>query len=396
MAFEIAAIDAFHVSSGGHDYWQSYRSENRAESARYVLKPGWRTAYGKQVDTCIMRVTLRSGQVGWGEATEPIVPEVIAQLATELIGPLSRGTSFDTVEAFTDFAYDLNRGRGHVAGYELLAIAALDIALCDALAKEAGKPLAALFGATPPASQKLYLSGLRRATLDERAAFLAERVAEGFVAAKLFVDANSDATIAEIAGLKERVPGDWDVMVDALWSYDSPEKAADFSARLADFEALWFECPLVPEAIADHCKLRRTGGAPVALGETFFTAWQLRDWLDAEALDVYQPDVGRTGFAGGVRQAKMVRDAGVRLTPHMGSGSPVVQAAALHFHAAECGELPCEFQIDLASFLPDAFASGWRFAGGRAIMPDAPGLGVAIDEDALAKHVRKAYRYAAD
>ena len=396
MAFEIAAIDAFHVTSGGHDYWQSYRAENRQESARYVLKPGWRTVYGKQVETCIVKLTLRSGQVGWGEATEPIVPEVIAQLATELIGPLSRGTSFASVDEFRDFAYDLNRGRGHIAGYELLAIAALDIALCDALAKAENKPLAALFGATPPSGQRLYLSGLRRNTLEERAAFLAERVAEGFTAAKLFVDSDSEATIAEVAALKERVPGDWDIMVDALWSYNDPEKAAAFSARLADFEALWFECPLVPEALADHRRLRRAGGTPIAIGETFFTAWQLRDWLEAEAFDIYQPDIGRTGFAGGVHQAKMARQAGVRLTPHMGTGSPIVQSAALHYHAAECGELPCEFQIDLASFLPDVFASGWRMAEGKATIPDAPGLGVAIDEEALRRHLLKTHSYAAD
>jgi L-alanine-DL-glutamate epimerase-like enolase superfamily enzyme len=92
----------------------------------------------------------------------------------------------------------------------------------------------------------------------------------------------------------------------------------------------------------------------------------------------------------------MVAEAGLRLTPHMGTGSPVVQAAALHFHAAMCRDLPCEFQSDLSGLLPDCFSTGWRISAGRALRPEREGLGVDIDEAALARHVARAFSYTAD
>lgn len=384
--FEIARVEAFHVASAD-SYWRGYRNANRQESARFALKPGWRTVYGQHVETCLVKVTLADGQIGWGEATEPVCPEVIGQLITRLIAPLCRGIAFGTVAEFTAFAYDLNRGRGHLSGYQLLAIAALDIAICDALAKRAGKPLAALFGHAPAETIPLYLSGIRRATVEDRQAHLRDLLADGLTAAKIFVDGDTAATLAEVDALRSGVPGDWALMVDALWSCDSVEQAAELTAGLGERGIRWLECPLVPEDLAGHVRLRAASPVPIALGETFFTAYQLHDWLDAGAFDIYQPDIGRTGFAGGLAQAARVQDAGRIVTPHMGTGSPVVQAAALHFHAATCAGQPCEYQRDLAGFLPDAFHSHWRIARNAAHLSDAPGLGVEIDEDALSAHV---------
>jgi L-alanine-DL-glutamate epimerase-like enolase superfamily enzyme len=68
----------------------------------------------------------------------------------------------------------------------------------------------------------------------------------------------------------------------------------------------------------------------------------------------------------------------------MGSGSPVVQAAALTFASAAGADLPVEFQRDLASLGDGAFDSRWRLAEGRFHLPDAPGLGIEVDCERLA------------
>jgi D-galactarolactone cycloisomerase len=134
---------------------------------------------------------------------------------------------------------------------------------------------------------------------------------------------------------------------------------------------------------------------PVALGESFHTAWQAAPWIAARAVDILQPDIGRTGFSDGLRQHRMARDAGIGVTAHMGSGTPVVQAAALHFNAAVAGDRLAECQFDLGSLLPDVFDTGWRYHRGEMAVPQRPGLGVAVDEQRLAAHCDAVARWPA-
>ena len=89
-SFTIAAVEAFHVVARDRSYWNEFKPESRASSARHVLKPGWRAAYTRNFETAIVKVTLADGTVGWGEATEPICPEVICRLAVHLVAPFVR------------------------------------------------------------------------------------------------------------------------------------------------------------------------------------------------------------------------------------------------------------------------------------------------------------------
>ena len=90
LAFEIAAIDAYHLVEGAETYWQDYKPQDRVATDRFLLKPGWRTVYGKRFETALIRVTLSDGSTGWGEATEPICPEAIGSLAVRLLGVADR------------------------------------------------------------------------------------------------------------------------------------------------------------------------------------------------------------------------------------------------------------------------------------------------------------------
>lgn len=124
---------------------------------------------------------------------------------------------------------------------------------------------------------------------------------------------------------------------------------------------------------------------PVALGEHFATHHQSTPWLDAGALDIFQPDLSRAGISDGLRQSHRAAANDIRITPHMGAGSPIVQAIALSFGAALPTGLPCEYQRDLAGMLPDVFDSGWIYEQGRVRVPDRPGLGVEVNAQNLAR-----------
>lgn len=376
--FSIARIEAFHVRSTGDAYWRDFKSENRVAGGRYLLKEGWRTAYGRFVETCLVKVTLEDGAFGWGEATEPVCPEVVGILAAGFFGDLLPGQRFIDRAAFRDFAYDLNRCRGHASGYQLLAIAALDIAICDALGRRAGVAIA---GRPVP----VYLSGLRQGTREARVAFWAERHAEGFGGVKLFGDADTGHLLAEIDALREGVPGDWDIMVDSLWTMQPGEGAHAAAKAFAGRGVGWWECPFEPEALEPHRALCEASAVPVALGEHFFTAYQVDPWFAPRALDVFQPDIGRTGLAGGLALAARADANGIAVTPHMGTGSPVVQAAALSFHAAIAGRHLCELQLELSALYSDIIRSGWTRRGGAMVPDETPGIGVEVDDAALRK-----------
>ena len=377
--FSIARIDAFHIRSDGDAYWRDFKADNRVAGGRYLLKDGWRTAYGRFVETCLVKVTLEDGAFGWGEATEPVCPEVVGILAAGFFGDLLPGQRFADRAAFREFAYDLNRCRGHTAGYQLLAIAALDIAVSDALGRRAGVSIAG--GREVP----VYLSGLRQGTREARVAFWGERHAEGIGGVKLFGDADVDHLLGEIDALREGVPGDWSIMVDSLWTMPPGEGAHAAAAAFAERGVGWWECPFDPEEVAPHRALRDVAAVPVALGEHFSTAHQLEPWLEPRALDVFQPDIGRTGLAGGLALAERASAHGIAVTPHMGTGSPVVQAAALSFHAAIAGRLLCELQLELSSLYADVIESGWTRSGGAMVPHAVPGIGVTVDEPALRK-----------
>ncbi len=218
---------------------------------------------------------------------------------------------------------------------------------------------------------------------DERVDLLSTLVVDGLRAVKLFVTNDTAATLAEIDLLRTRVGGDWQLMVDSLWSYETVDAAAEARRALGERGVRWLECPLIPEDLDAHRRLADGDGAPIALGEHFFTHYQSSPWLESGVLSVFQPDIGRTGFSDGLRQAANARANGVIVTPHMGSGSPIVQAAALSFWAAIAPELPCEYQLDLADVLPDGFDTGWRYSKGTLAVPDRPGLAVEVDEAAI-------------
>jgi D-galactarolactone cycloisomerase len=387
LSFTIDDITAFHLAfSDQPGYWEDYRGGGEAaESARFEFRPGWQTVYPRTVEAILLRVRLADGTVGWGEANTPIGPEVTALICERLVGPMACGRAFGDPQSLWDFLYDAQRGRGYAAGFYLDALAALDIAVWDALGKRAGLPVAALLCASPRQQIPAYLSGLRQATLADRIAAMQQWADTGLRGIKIFLDGDLDAGMAELAALQEAgCIEQW--MVDTLWMCRG-DVAQRAKLGFGEMGVRFLECPLQPEDLQGHRALHAEPGAPIALGEHFRTHYQTEAWFDApRSLDVYQPDIGRTGLSDGLRQVVQARAAGIPSTPHMGSGLAVFQAATLHF-AAVCGdEYLQEYQAGLAERAALVAQTAWTYAAGGFVLPDRPGLGVEIDEEAVARY----------
>ena len=385
LRFTIADCRSVHVRAPGPDYWRGFLNRDNVakESPRFQFSPSWRTVYAREVESALVRVRLADGTTGWGEATCPIAPEAICTLVNRFVAELVVDRPFESVEALVDALYDAQRCRGYLAGHLQDAVAALDIALHDALARRAGCPVSALFTQDVRPALPCYLSGARAPTRTERIDLLHGWADSGSLAVKIFLRGDLAADLEEFAALRDAVPAlDW-WAADALWTYEAAPVARAAKAALGALGARWLECPMLPEDLDGHAALRAEPGAPIALGEHFRTVLQVAPWLAARTLDIIQPDIGRTGFVSGRRIHAEATARGVAVTPHMGGALDVMQAATLHFAAAHPSSLPCEYQAGLAGRMPDAVRSHWRIGAHGFETPSEPGLGIDVDEEAL-------------
>ena len=373
----IKSIEAIHIAFKNSDsYWESYRAnEGDRVTDRFEFKQGWQTVYARTIETPLVKITLSDGTVGWGEANAGIGPEVVCLIINGIQAQMIEGQEYENPGALWDFLYDSQRGRGYSSGFWLDALAAIDIAVWDAIGRREQMPVAAILDPNPRKSFDVYLSGVRRSTLEERIDHVNSWIDTGLKGAKIFLTGDIEA-MAGAPSLEQ-----W--MVDTLWmcSHESAERGKlEYGKRNVRF----FECPLQPEDLIGHQDLVAKPGAPIALGEHFRTRYQMEAWVQQpRALDVYQPDIGRTGFTDYMNQMEIAAKAGILTTPHMGTGVSVFQAATLQCAAVAPPDYLQEFQGGLSDRLEKASDTAWKYADGGFVLPDRPGIGVEINEELL-------------
>ena len=381
-SFEIESITSHHLRFEGR-YWEEYkRDSGGVDTGRFEFHPGWQTVYATGIETPVTKVEFADGSIGWGEPN-CFGAEIYCLLLDNFAEEMARGREFGHPLELWDFLYDAQRGRGYHSGYWLDALAGLDIAVWDAVGRREGVPVASMLGREVREELPVYLSGIRRATLRERIEYANEWVDGGLRGAKIFLNGDVSEGLAELEALQAGVHGMEKWMVDVLWMLRG-DNAAKAKADFGDLGVEFLECPLQPEDLAGHRELWKQPGAPIALGEHFRTSYQVAEWLARpQSMDVYQPDIGRTGISDGLRQLAMAEEAGIPVTIHMGSGSAIFQAATLHFSAICRPTHLQEYQAGLTARTADAMDSAWQYADGMIRLPDAPGLGVDISEDWL-------------
>ena len=393
LSFTIRNIRTAHLAfPNTPSYWEQYRQQNDEGStaptlARYEFKSGWQTVYATMVETPLVQVQLADGNIGWGESNTPIAPEIVCVMIDNAIAEMVIGREFQSPTALWDFIYDSQRGRGINSGYWMDALAAIDIAVWDALGKRNDASVAELLDPNFRTNIPIYLSGLRRATLEERISQAKAIAGQGIKGAKIFQSGNIETALQEIDALMTGAPEIEQWMVDTLWMCclnDAIDAKREFGHRNIRF----FECPLQPEDLTGHHTLFISEGAPIALGEHFRTTYQLTNWIVPEPVfDIYQPDIGRTSISDFIRQRDLAYAADISVTPHMGNGISVFQAATLQCAAVGSHQLLQEFQGGLSNLLQDSSDSAWKIKDGEFRLPDRPGLGVTIDENGIETYI---------
>lgn len=357
-------------------------------SSGYLWAASYRTLYSTKIETTLVRVETDGGIVGWGEAQSPVAPEITATIINTLLAAIVTGDDALAPEQAWSKMYAAMRVRGHTGSFLLDAIAGVDIALWDICGKAYDQPVCRLFGASPAAPLPCYVSGLAGAGVEEKLSYARQHMAEGARAFKVFLDDTTNSCLHLIDALRGAFDTQVDIYVDALWRLDT-KSALSFAGELAQRKVGWLEAPLMPEDVAGHAKLTAHAQIPVALGESYRTRFELLPFFQSGALNILQPDIGRSGLTEARKLAALAETFHVPLAPHISIGLGPQIAAALHFGAA-CGNLlvmECNPQVYEAANVFLRHPIKFNFAS--LAVPTAPGLGIELDEEKIAKFIKE-------
>jgi L-alanine-DL-glutamate epimerase-like enolase superfamily enzyme len=332
----------------------------------------------------LVRVEDRDGAVGWGESWcnfPTCGAEHRARLIETLVGPLLVGRDYESPQAaFTalEAATRVMAVQAGEPGPLAQAVAGIDIALWDLVARRAGRPLWAMLGGTRD-SVPVYASGLGP---DAAVAIEQAKRLPGCTAFKLKIGFGRDADLANLTAVRRAVDGHA-LMVDAnqAWTRDT---ACAMAGDLAAFDLTWLEEPIVADApAAEWAAVAAASSTPLAGGENLRGADAFARALADGALAVIQPDIAKWGgFSGCLPVARAALAAGRRFCPHyLGGGVGLIASA--HLLAAAGGDGLLEYDAQDNALREGVARDFPRVAGGAFRLPDRPGLGITPDLDAL-------------
>ena len=362
----------------------------KAHVFRYPLSEPVRTSFGTMRDRpmVIVEVEDKDGARGYGEVwcNFPAVgAEHRARLVASVLEPLLVARSFrDAPEAYAHItaATAVLALQSAEPGPFAQAIAGVDTALWDLMARKAGEPLWRFLAPGAAPSIRVYASGLNPDAPEKLAA---RKRDEGYRAFKLKIGFGKARDLANLTALREAVGPEARLMVDANQAWDL-DTALDYASQLDAHGLDWLEEPLrCDRPWHEWQKLAARTQTPLAAGENISGHDRFEEALAARTLRVVQPDMAKWGgFSGTLPVAKAILDAGVRFCPHYLGGGIGLLASA-HLLAAVGGDGMLEIDANPNPLRTDLCGGLNHIRDGMAELSTAPGLGALPDLDALAK-----------
>jgi galactonate dehydratase len=292
----------------------------RGGAGTYQWSEHYPALYSKDFETCLVEVTLEDGRVGWGEAQAPLAPEVPAEIVQRLLAPALVGESFeDAPERISELwwrMYATMRVRGQTGGFMLDAMAGVDLALWTFV------PETPLRESVPA-----YISGVPGATVEARVEFASAWFHQGFRLFKLYYESDWELLLRTHDAIRQALP-EAKVAVDALWHLP-PGRALRCAAELAERGVEWLECPLWPEDVDGHARLVEETGVRLAVGESYRTRFEAMPFFARDIVTYWQPDLGRSGMTETLELARLARERGIAIVPHVSIAMPPQWNAAI-------------------------------------------------------------------
>ena len=349
-------------------------------------------------DSSLVRVETECGLVGYGEARAALASAgqniALNTVIEKELGPLIVGEDPRRISRLWDIMYNGSRAhfaldRGHVfpalgrRGITICAISGIDIALWDILGKSLGVPIHQLLGGKRHDRMPAYASG-GWAPADKIAEELQRFLDIGnFKAVKMRVgsaDGDVATSVARVRAAREGLGDDIDIMCDAHGTYTVTE-AKRFCDQVRECRIAWFEEPVTADDKRGLAEVRAMTDIPISTGESEFTRFDFRDLIEHRAADILQPDVS---IAGGITETMRIEALcsayQLRFAAHIWGGATTF-AAGLHVSAVASTAFILEYSCGANPLLHELAHEDFTTTDGMIDIPDAPGLGITINED---------------
>ena len=375
------------------------RIEVRFVEAELDQPFGWSQRWTNTRSVVVLKVFTDDGVIGWGETYGS--SETVAEISS--IARLAIGENPENISQIWHKIHRATFQSHSYAGAAVMAASAIDTALHDIVGKSTGKPVAEVMGGRLHNSIAVYATGLYYVDnyalppqLEEAAGY----VEQGFTGMKMKVGALSLKEDADrVRATRKAIGPDVRLMFDANESYD-PSSALTFANMVADQDITWFEEPCASRDFVANKMVQEKSPIPISGGESLSTRWEFAPRFAERTFDIVQPDICGVGGPSEMHRVGLMAQAfGIKFNPHFW-GTGISFAAALHALALQPigqigqtnipyqNESVLEFDQTPHPVRENLTSPFFTQSNSRVEVPTAPGLGIEIDEDVLARFTK--------
>lgn len=336
------------------------------------------------------------GLTGWGECYTQADRDTQVVAHLDQLSRYVVGRDPSQIKHFTDVMYnDFAARRGAMDYYS--AISGIEQAMWDLQGQRLGVPVHELLGGRVRDRMRVYANGWARSGSREELAASARAVADrGFTAMKFdpvpgpwrtFISRDQEReAIERVRVVREAVGPDIEILVEVHRRL-APMHAIRLARGVEEFAPYWFEEPVLAENIDALAAARREINIPVVTGEELYTKHEFRAVFEQQAADIINPDVCNVGGILELKEiAAMAEPYFVAVSPHNYNSTTLGLAATLQTAATMPNFVITEYFVNLESLGREIADVPFEVEDSYIRVPERPGIGIALDEEALARH----------
>jgi galactonate dehydratase len=343
-----------------------------------------------------VKVETDAGVYGWGECYTQLdrdhsIEAHVQQLCRYLAGRSPYDIKHFTYMAYTDFA----TRRGAMDFYS--AVSGIEHALWDIVGKAAGQPVYNLLGGAFRTKIRVYANGWGGGGDPEKIAGQAQAVvAKGFTALKFdpfpgpwrpYISRKDEQmAVDKVKAVREAVGPDVEILVEVHRRL-APVHAIRVARMMEPYAPFWYEEPVSVRDLNGLVEAKRGINLPVVTGEELYTKTEFQEVIERRAADILNPDVCACGGILELREiAAMAEPYHIAVSPHNYNSTTVGLAATLQAAAGMPNFLITEYFVNFEALGNELARTPFTVENSYIQLPTAPGLGIDLDEDALARY----------
>jgi len=341
-----------------------------------------------------VKVETDAGIHGWGECYTQADRDRAIEMHVQQLGRYLVGRDPHQIKHFTFIAYnDFASKRGAMDFY--CAVSGIEQALWDIVGKALHTPVYNLLGGACRDKIRVYANGWGGRTPEELAERARQLVEQGFSAMKFdpfpgpwrtHISAEEERAAVEcVRAVREAVGPDVELLIEVHRRL-APLHAIRVARMLEEYRPFWYEEPVSARNLDALAEVRRAIALPVVTGEELYTKAEFREVFEKQAADILNPDVCNCGGILELKEiAAMAEPYFVAMAPHNYNSTTIGLAATLQLCAAIPNFLITEYFVNFTERGDEISKNPIRVENGCIPLPSAPGLGLELDEAAMAR-----------